>query len=155
MKKSEGFLLTPVSDASSIGVEISSALKLMRVTFPSPMRLVVAGFLLAVAFVSSGGTATAGCGEPMLTLGGHSTHADAAPGQPKAPSGPNCSERPTAPPALPPSAPTKLLTSSELWAAREAIALSTFQSDPFRSIPDSAGRPIRRSSAPFHPPRSI
>lgn len=128
----------------------------MRVALPSPIRLAVAGLLLAVAFVSSGGTAAAGCGEPMLTLGGHGTHDDATPNRPKSPcTGPHCSERPIAPPVLPPSMPTKLHTSQEAWADGELPTATTDMFRPFRSTPDSFGRPVRRSSAPFHPPRSV
>lgn len=124
---------------------------------PSLKRFSVAGFLLAVAFVFSGGKADAGCGEPMLTLGGHSASQDHPTGDmPKAPcSGPNCSERPSAPPVLPPSAPTKLQQTHEVWASQLAIALAMNEFDPFQSLPVSSGRPIRRSSVPFDPPRSI
>jgi hypothetical protein len=149
-----GIWLTDGNRECSIGRDYRFRI-MSALPYSFAIRSAVAGFLLAVAFVSSEGSARAGCGEPMLTLGGHAAHSDGMPDAPKPPcSGPNCSERPSAPPVLPPSAPTKLLSHEE-WAHENALLAIESETDPFHSLPVSSGRPVRRSSVPFHPPRSL
>lgn len=121
-------------------------------------RITVASILLALGFVCAGSRADAGCGEPILTLDSDAADTDASPmgNRPKAPChGSNCSERPTAPPFLPQSAPTSTPQTKVEIASPVVAMIDVADPNSLHSIPDSLDRPVRRSSAPFHPPRSF
>jgi hypothetical protein len=115
-------------------------------------RFAVATVLVAAWAFASPGVATAGCGEPMLTLS-HAAPDDADPVAPKPCHGPNCSASP-APTDLPPSAPSGPAPSSQEWAAAVAPFLMNLTRDFTSAIPDSFGEPVASPSLPFHPPRS-
>ncbi len=120
-----------------------------------PVRVVAAALLLAAGLFGPAGRAEAGCGD-YLSIDGrpaadHAGDADRPPGEPC--HGPNCSARECPPPAplVPPITPNPL--PKDRPAADAAVADPAPGFD-FPAEPP-AGRPVRRSSQPFHPPRSV
>ncbi len=112
--------------------------------FPNPFRVLPALALVALAL--SSGSARAGCGEPMLTLG----HAEpAAPAKPC--DGPNCAATPHDAPIPAPAPATSSAPSDCAIADFEATPL--FLAPAVRAIPGSLFAIDSLPSVPFHPPR--
>jgi hypothetical protein len=115
-------------------------------------RYAIAMVLVAAGLLVSTGRATAGCGEPMLTLS-HAQSDDAEPTPMKPCHGPNCSASPT-PAELPPSDQSRSAPPSQEWATAVAPYLMTLPREFTPAIPDSLGEPVTSTSPPYHPPRS-
>lgn len=117
-------------------------------------RYAAAAVLVAAGLFVSTGRATAGCGEPMLTLN-HSPINDRDADQPSRPChGPNCSASP-APTDLPLSDHSRSVPPVQEWAAVVAPVQLKLDREIHSAIPASFGQPVATTSPPFHPPRSL
>ena len=124
-----------------------------RARFRPPVRPVAAALLLAVGLFGFAGRAEAACGDYVAIDGqpaaGHAP--DRPPGEPC--HGPDCTARQSPPPAplVPPTSPNPPPKDRAAAATAPDLPAAGFDSpaDP------PAGRPVRRSSVPFHPPRSV
>lgn len=114
------------------------------------VRFAVATLLLAVGLVLSGGAAQASCGDHVRIV--TPTAGEDVPVPPMPCHGPNCSSAP--PRRLPASMPTKTVQPPTEWAATATDTLPLPDATSGRVVGDADGRPVRISSAPFHPPRS-
>jgi hypothetical protein len=114
-----------------------------------PVRPLAAAFLLALGLLGPAGRAEAACGDYVAIDGRAADHPAPPPGEPC--HGPDCTARQSPPPTplVPPTSPNPLPKDLAAAAATPDLPTPAFDSptDP------PAGRPVRRPSAPFHPPR--
>lgn len=117
----------------------------------SLVRVAVAGVLLAAGLAASSATARADCGDHVLVLGKGGEPPASLPLMPC--HGPNCSN---APKPLPPmtAAPTVTAPPQE-WGVSALVPALDSDPDSSAVVPDAAGRPVRRSTSLFHPPRPV
>jgi hypothetical protein len=115
------------------------------------------GVLVAAALVWSAGAASAGCGDYITVLNADGSVAG-HPQQHQPPSvpchGPNCSARQPLP-VVPVTVPHGKFGGAEELAATLVVEEELPLSFASRVPLGSSGRPVRRTAAPFHPPRPV
>ena len=123
-----------------------------------PNSLYAVAFLIAAGLFASAGTARAGCGDHVVILkeGGAVRQATQnAPEPARLPChGPNCSAR-KLPPAAPVSPPFTPPGIGHEFAVTDAAPELLDGTSSLRPVDPPAGQLVRRTSEPFHPPRTL